>query len=76
MSNYQPCIGYDAAVSYLCIQIENKSYKTHKSFDDVVSWVLSHKDDPLFENINYISKKYNKSIDEIIDRIEEYHRDW
>lgn len=76
MNTYQPCTGYDAAVSYLCIQIENQSHITHKSFDDVVSWTLFHKDDPLFEKIKHINEKYNRSIDEIIDRIEEYHRDW
>ena len=72
----QPCSGFDAAISYLCIQIENKSHETHKSFNDVVSWALFHRDDPLFEKIKHISEKYNKSIDAIVDRIEECHRDW
>lgn len=44
-TNY-PCSGFDAAVSYLCIQIENRMNETHKPFDDVLSWVLFHKDDP------------------------------
>lgn len=76
MNNSQPCTGYDAVISYLCIQIENRMYESNKSFDDVISWILFHKDDPLFEKIKHTSEKYNKSIDEIVNRIEEYHRDW
>lgn len=74
-TNY-PCSGFDAAVSYLCIQIENRTHETHKPFDDVLSWVLFHKDDPLFEQIKHINEKYNKSIDAIVDRIEEMHAQW
>ena len=32
-TNY-PCSGFDAAVSYLCIQIENRMNETHKPFDE------------------------------------------
>ena len=74
-TNY-PCSGFDAAVSYLCIQIENRTHETHKPFDDVLSWVLFHKDDPLFEKIKHINEKYERSIDAIVDRIVEYHEQW
>ena len=69
-TNY-PCSGFDAAVS--CIQIENRTHETHKPFDDVLSWVLFHKDDPLFEQNKHINEKYGRPIDEIVDRIVEYH---
>lgn len=73
MDNSQPCTGYDAAVSYLCIQIENRTHETNKSFNDVLSWILFHNDDPLFEKIKHINEKYGRSIDAIVDRIVEYH---
>lgn len=73
MDNSQPCTGFDAAVSYLCIQIENRTHETNKSFNDVLSWILFHNDDPLFEKIKHINEKYGRSIDAIVDRIVEYH---
>ena len=76
MNTTQPCSGFDAAVSYLCIQIEHRTHETHKPFDDVLSWVLFHKDDPLFEQIKHINEKYGRSIDEIVNRIEEIHAQW
>ena len=76
MNTTQPCSGFDAAVSYLCIQIENRTHETNKSFNDVLSWILFHNDDPLFEKIKHINEKYGRSIDAIVDRIEEMHAQW
>lgn len=72
----QPCSGFDAAVSYLCIQIENRMHENHTTFDETLGMIMKTEDDLLLKKIKHINEKYNRSIDEICDRIIEYHKDW
>ncbi len=71
-----PCHGYDAALGDVVIKLETRANQSGKSFDDVVSWVLFHRDDNMHYRLLHIAEKYHHSMDEVVDRITLMHKDW
>lgn len=81
MTNYNPCQGYDAAVTHLCIQVENIVNKHQSNFNSFVSYVMdepymSEDTEAVYKRINHIHEKYSVPVTSILERLVELHSIW
>ena len=76
MNDYQPCTGYDAAVTHLCIRLEHIARNSQKRFEEILTEVSKDPTDPFFGQISHISQKYGRSIESVVDGIKDCHNEW